>query len=157
MGLKMPFAEDDWELSEMGLKMPSKVGDDFIRGLFMRDSCSCCLRRSPLGKVDFCCSPAWGKLCGRIESRNLSCPWLYWGVISGLKRWMLVVFWLKSRLHSNLLGRMKLIVIWKCIIRSLCRDASGWVRVKLHLDIVRRNLCKIASGWVSVKLHLEIY
>ena len=33
--LQMPFGEDDRESSEMGLKMPSKVDADFIRGLFV--------------------------------------------------------------------------------------------------------------------------
>ena len=35
MGLQMPFGEDDRASSEMGLKMPSKVDVDFIRGLFV--------------------------------------------------------------------------------------------------------------------------
>ena len=35
MGLQMSFGEDDRESSEMGLKMPSKLDADFIRGLFV--------------------------------------------------------------------------------------------------------------------------
>ena len=34
MGLQMPFEEEDIELSEMGLKMPSKVDADFIEVSF---------------------------------------------------------------------------------------------------------------------------
>ena len=41
MSLKMPSKEYDGESSEMGLKMPSKVDVDFLRGLFMGNSCSC--------------------------------------------------------------------------------------------------------------------
>ena len=29
----MPFGKDDRRLSEMGLKMPSKIDDDFMRSL----------------------------------------------------------------------------------------------------------------------------
>ena len=77
----------------------------------------------------------WG-----IESRNFICPWLYWGVISGLERWKFDVFWLKSKLHSNLLGRMKLTAIWKCIRRNLCKAVSGWVRVRLHMEMYDKKL-----------------
>ena len=35
MGLNMSFGEDDRGSPEMGLKMPSKVDADFIRGLFI--------------------------------------------------------------------------------------------------------------------------
>ena len=35
MGLKIPSKEYDRESSEMGLEMPSKVDDDFIRILFV--------------------------------------------------------------------------------------------------------------------------
>ena len=75
MGLKMPSKKYDGESSEDGLKMPSKVDADFIRGLFV-DPCSCCLRRSLLEDMVFCCSLALGKLWG-IESRNFSCHRLY--------------------------------------------------------------------------------
>ena len=58
IGLQMPFGEDGRELSVMGLKMPSKVDTDFIRGLFMGDSCSFYLRGTLLGNMGLCCSPA---------------------------------------------------------------------------------------------------
>ena len=35
MGLQMPFGEDDRGLPEMGVKMPSKVDADFLRGLLV--------------------------------------------------------------------------------------------------------------------------
>ena len=35
IGLQMPFGEDNREFSGMGLKMPSKIDDDFIRILFV--------------------------------------------------------------------------------------------------------------------------
>ena len=35
MGLQIPFVEEDKETSEIGLKMPSRVDADFMRGLFM--------------------------------------------------------------------------------------------------------------------------
>ena len=60
----MPFGEDDRESSKMGLKMSSKVDVDFLRGLFVANSCSCCLRRTPLGNMGFYYSPARGNFIG---------------------------------------------------------------------------------------------